>query len=631
MKTPLLLSLTLALSLPLHGQIAGSLDPAFRPDFGTSGVLATAVQPDGKILVGGVFDRVNGGRRNYIARLNANGVLEGRGTFNPEIGANGFVVGVGVQGDRKIVIGGYSTTRVNADGTVEATDLGSSDIVSCVAVQQDGKVLLGGNFISVNGQPRGGIARFNSDGSLESTATFNPGTGANSAVNCVAVQADGNILVAGYFTSVNGQPRNRIARLNAVGTLEGVDTFNPGAGPDDFIRCVVVQADGRILIGGPFASVDGRSRNGIARLNSDGTVESTATFNVGAGVQHTRFGKGDVNSVVLQADGKILLGGYFTRVGDKKRNGIARLNPDGTLESQATFNAGSGVTTSYNFNGEEILLGGGVSSVALQADGKILLGGEFSSVDGKPRYGLARLINDPATTGLTAGSGGTRVQWNRSGAAPEVGQVSFELSIDDGTNWSLLGPGTRIENGWELTGVNLPGNGSVRARGRTSGGLGNGSSGLVEQVEAFTNTDALIGKFGSNVFVGEGIHNRTGDKQKVRASVGAGKQTSFTVLVHNVGSAAASYTVKGTASTAGFNVQYFEVTDEITNDITGAVVGGTYQINNLLPGYKELKLTVSVKASTPRGAATTSKIDLHAMGAAPAVGADTVKARVTVK
>ena len=629
MKTTLLFSLAIAFSIPLHAQIAGRLDPAFHPDIDGSGVLATAVQPDGKILIGGVFTRVNGRNRSYIARLNTDGSLEERTTFNPEIGANGFVLGTGVQADGKIVIGGYFTTRVNADGTVEDTDFGSSDIVYCVAVQADGKVLIGGRFITVNGQPRRSIARFNVDGSLESTATFNPGTGANSTANSVALQADGKILLAGYFTSVDGQPRNRIARLNADGTLESTATFNPGTGPDDFVRSVVVQPDGKILIGGPFTSVNGQPRNGIARLNADGTVESTATFNPGTGVQHTRFGKGDVNSVALQADGRILLGGYFTRVNDQERNGIARLNPNGILEDATTFDAGSGVMTSYSFNGQDILLGGGIASVALQANGKILLGGEFSSVDGQLRNGIARLANDPATKALTAGSSATRVQWDRGGSAPEVGQVSFELSTDGGVSWSPLGIGTRIPGGWELTGLSLPGNGSVRARGRTSGGLGNGSSGVVEEIEAFTNADALIGKFGAGTFVGDGIHNRTGKRQTVTASVGAGNSRVFTVLVHNVGIVTANYTLIGSARTAGFDVQYSEVTDA---DITAAVVSGTYQINNLLPGtYKELKLTVVVKAGAPIGAVKTCRIDVRPVGATDAAGADTVKARVTVK
>ena len=280
---------------------------------------------------------------------------------------------------------------------------------------------------------------------------------------CVAVQADGRILIAGSFTAVNGQPRNGIARLNADGTVESASTFNPGTGVagglNPSVVCLALQADGKILISGYFTSVNGEPRDGFARLLTDGTVETIATFN-------PPTGSSGIQSIVSQADGKILVGG-----GAFGGAGVSRLLSDGTLESTATFNP--------NFGSE----GYSVFSIALQADGNILVGGGFSSVNGQTRNKVARLANDEAAQSLDLADP-TKVRWLRGGAAPEVEQVSFEISTNGGVGWSLLGPGTRIPGGWELAGLNLTGIGSIRARGRTSGGANN-SSGLVESVAAF--------------------------------------------------------------------------------------------------------------------------------------------------
>ena len=121
-----------------------------------------------------------------------------------------------------------------------------------------------------------------------------------------------------------------------------------------------------------------------------------------------------------------------------------------------------------------------VESVALQEDGRILLGGRFTSLGGTARNKFARLFNDPATQTLSAPDA-TQVAWNRGGSSPEVSQVTFEKSTDGGATWTPLGNGTRIGTtpNWQLTGLSLPATGQLRARGRTSGGCFNGSFGLV--------------------------------------------------------------------------------------------------------------------------------------------------------
>jgi len=493
----LVLSLSTALigTVAIHAHTAGSLDLAFNPEVTGTFVLATAVQLDGKIVLIGSFTGVGGQPRGKIARLLTDGTAEAAATFNPGTGTGVYTAkSAAVQTDGKIIVVGQFPTvdgqprknivRLLSDGSVESTasfnpGTGANFQVYSVAVQVDGKILIAGQFTAVDGQPRSGIARLLADGAVESTDSFNPGAGAQASgalgaqanVYSVAVQPDGKILIGGDFITVDGQPRNGIARLNADGTVESTATFNPGTGVSggggvgSFVTSVAVEADGTILIAGNFTAVNGLPRNYLARLLPDGTVESTATFDPGTGPD-TR-----VNSIALQADGKILIGGNFTTVNGQPRGRLARLNADGTVESTATFNPGTGADSF-------------IYSMALQADGRILIGGAFASVDGQPRGRLARLVNDAGTQTL-AFPDNTRVRWLRSGATPEVEQVTFEVSTDGGANWTLLGSGARISGGWELIGLNLPGSGFIRARGRTVGGSGDGSSGLVESVAAF--------------------------------------------------------------------------------------------------------------------------------------------------
>ncbi len=418
--------------------IPGKVDPTFNPGIGNLSSLA--VQPDGKILAGGLGVA--------LARFLPDGTREV--AFAPNV--NSPVVAIAVQADGKIVIGGGFNTvggvqrsriaRLNPDGSLDPTiNLNPNGDVSCLAIQADGKILLGGFFTNFGAVgTRNFIARLNADGSLD--GSFNPD--ANGPLRSIAVQADGKILVGGIFSSIGGMQRNRIGRLNSDGSIDA--GWNPGAGGE--IRTLSVQADGKIIAGGAFQFVGNFfPANRIARFNADGSVD----FGFGSNVN------GTVHNTVLQADGKILMAGDFTAIDGVTRNRIARLNANGTLD--AAFNP------SLNF----VVLG-----IAIQADGKILQAGSTFS----------RLLNDPAPQALTA-SGGNQVVWLRAGSAAEIEQVSFELSTDGGNSYSPLGAATRIAGGWERAGLNLPASGHLRARGRTTGSDGSGSSGLVETVAAF--------------------------------------------------------------------------------------------------------------------------------------------------
>ena len=211
--------------------------------------------------------------------------------------------------------------------------------------------------------------------------------------------------------------RNPIARLNPDGTLD--TAFNPCERPVS-VSCIAVQADGKILVGGLSAHIGGQPRTGIARLDPTiGLADSFARTRTVASIPsrcrrtadsggrlfhehrrtaaqlhrparfHHRLGRfvqpecehGVVYSIALQADGKILVGGYFTSIGGQMRNRIARLIPSPAWLIRSTRTR----TTLISF----------VNSIAVQADGKILAGGDFTSIGGQPRNRIARL--DPIT------------------------------------------------------------------------------------------------------------------------------------------------------------------------------------------------------------------------------------------
>jgi len=441
----------------------GDLDIGFNPN-ASSTVYSVAVQADGKVLIGGEFSNLGGAPRNRIARLNSDGSLDT--SFNPN--ANSTVNSIAVQADGKAFIGGNFDTvgglprsriaRLNAGGSLDASfNRIANNWVNSIAVQGDGKVLIGGSFTTVGGVTRDYIARLNTDDSLDTG--FN--SEASGSVNSIAVQSDGKVLIGGTFGKVGEVTRNRIARLNGDGSLD--IGFNPNASGQ--VYSLAVQADGKVLMGGNFLTVGGLARNNIARLNADGTLDHG--FNPDA--------SSPVNSIAVQADGKVLIAGSFTTVGGGASNRIARLNADGSLDT--SFNASANTT---------------VNSLAIQADGKVLIGGDFTNVGGVTRNRIARLANDSVSQSLTIPDA-TRLQWSRGGAAPEVVDVVFEQSLDNGATWSLLGAGSRIgvSADWELTGLSLISGVKVRATGRTIGGQYNGSTGLIRQVYPAVSIDGL--------------------------------------------------------------------------------------------------------------------------------------------
>jgi uncharacterized delta-60 repeat protein len=362
-------------------------------------VYGVAAQPDGKVVIGGDFTSVHGVLRSRIARLNSDGTLDTgfqNGMAGASVVAGGITVNaVAVQPDGKVLMGGRFSTvngvarsgiaRLNTDGSLDTTfQNGMAGLTltvtpaAALALQPDGKVVVGGFFTTVNGVARTNIARLNADGSLDTT--FQNGmAGANGVVFALALQLDGKVLIGGFFTTVNGTARSGIARLNSDGSLDtGFQNGMAGASLPR-VESISVQTDGRVLIGGGFGTVNGVSRIHLARLQTDGSLDTTF-LNGLAGPN------GSVADLLVQPDSKVLVGGTFSSINGVARFRIARVNTDGSLDT--TFQNGLAGVSNIND-----LASATVESLALQSDGKVLIGGGFNMVNGVVRERVARLLS----------------------------------------------------------------------------------------------------------------------------------------------------------------------------------------------------------------------------------------------
>ncbi|MDQ2773190.1 MAG: hypothetical protein M3Y54_22115, partial [Bacteroidota bacterium] len=370
-------------------------------------VFALVVQADGKMLVGGNFTSYKGNAAvpDKLLRLNADGSLDT--SFNP--GGTGFsnaVTALALQVDGKVLVGGSFTSyngnaaapdgvlRLNADGSLDNNfntgGTGTDSAAAVLAVQANGKVLVGGQFTAYNGNLAAPnyLLRLNTDGLLDTSFNNGPSAGASGSVFALAVQADGQVLAGGTFTSYNGSAAapDYLLRLNTDGSLD--TSFNPGgAGTSGSVFALALQVDGKVIVGGSFTSYNGNAAapDRVLRVNADGSLD--LGFNAG-GVGFS----GTVLALAVQANGKVLAGGTFTSYNGNAAapDNALRLNADGSLD--AAFNpGGAGINSD-------------VTVLALQADGKVFVGGYFTGYNGNlaaPDY-LLRLnadgsLNDAAT------------------------------------------------------------------------------------------------------------------------------------------------------------------------------------------------------------------------------------------
>lgn len=406
----------------------GTLDGTFdstRAKLNSASHLA--VLADGQLLVAGSFPGPGAGMGQYlIARLKADGSLDP--AFQTRAIAESYgPIALSPDGAILVAMGsifaspGVALVRLDADGhtlldTSSQSSTGPDGPISAIARQPDGKLLVAGGFTTINERPLRGIARLNPDGKLDSS--FDPRAGANNSVITLAVQPDGKVLAGGWFDAMGGTVRNAIARLNSDGTLDqsfdarirrepnnparitsiavagngkvliaggfqidgmprqGIARLSPDGSPDLTFGArvggdvIVLQADGKVLVGG--------TRGGIARLNPDGSVDATFAPDI----EGSSLVPVEVKAIALQSDGKVLISGSFRIISGMPRNGLARLNPDGSLD--ASFNPSIDVTPVGMF----------WASVAVQPDHRILVGGLSQSPNGTAHFWVARLNED---------------------------------------------------------------------------------------------------------------------------------------------------------------------------------------------------------------------------------------------
>ncbi len=421
----------------LDGSIDGSFDvgSGFSNEYPQT-PATVALQPDGRILVGGGFLSYDGISRTRLVRLLPDGSVDA--SFDPGSGPDGRVWDIELLPDGRIMIVGDfmivqgaarpRVARLLSDGALDpsfAPLAGADDLITSVAVQSDGKAILGGTFTSVQGVPRSCIARLNVNGTLD--ASFDPGSGVQGIapddfvgprVDGVAVQPDGNIVAVGSFSTYNGVARGCITRILATGAIDPL--FDPLGGSTRSITSCDLRVDGQILVAGLFMDYGGRS--GVALLNVDGSMDpsfitgfhtNTVEFAINLGGYKVLVGGGfnsfssdppisslemllpdgstnwtfhrgsgfnaSPRDMLVLPDNSILVAGGFTRFNGSFVPKVVRLTEDG--EFDPTYPVGSGPN-------------GTVRGMARLADGRVVIHGDFTQVDGVPRAGIARLNAD---------------------------------------------------------------------------------------------------------------------------------------------------------------------------------------------------------------------------------------------
>lgn len=368
-------------------KMPGTLDESFNPSVGPNGtVLSMVRQPDGKILLAGSFTKVGTTDRNRIARFNTDGSLDetfgnNTGVFDREI----FTIAL--QADGKVLAGGQfirwndqkqeHIARLNRDGSLDKTFLTQVPVrlIASIVPLPNGKILIGGRFtrLEPNGVKRNRIARLNPDGTVDDS--FKSGDGAEHAVNRIAIQNDGRIVIGGIFPSFDKRPYAHLARLMADGALD--TTFKVGSGLNEDVLALEIQPDGKILVGGSFTVYNGVRYNRIIRLLPDGTPDPAFKAGGDAGAN------GAVTSIRFEGASRILVAGHFTEYNGTPCSYVVRLKLDGSIDPDFATGPGANATIRTVFH---------VPQEGLFATG------DFTSFDGVPRPRLLKLYSGILTS-----------------------------------------------------------------------------------------------------------------------------------------------------------------------------------------------------------------------------------------
>jgi len=308
-------------------------------------IFNMAKQSDGKYVLCGQFQNVyNSGSsswvpRNRVARFSSSMVLDTG--YNVGAGPDGPVTQISPMStadDRMVLAGDFSNWNGAACGyLVRLTNTGAVDSGFTTGARADDRILklnwfsngsgglIYGYFRSYNGTSRGCIAGLNGDGSLNggygNITVYNGGCG---SVRTMAAQSDGKIIIGGGFSGVGGKYRGNLARVNPNGSL---DTSFKGA-VDGCLQSVALQADGKILVAGCYGQCQGYASNSLARLNPDGSLDTTFKANLGAGFDNSW----EVNQVVPLSNGQLMAAGDIKKTPSYSQVPAVRLNSNGSRD-----------------------------------------------------------------------------------------------------------------------------------------------------------------------------------------------------------------------------------------------------------------------------------------------------------
>ncbi len=501
----------------------GTPEPTFNVGAGGNsggGVFSLALQPDGKLIAGGTFTTFAGYTRNRVVRLHASGAVDT--SFDPGAGFTNTVRSLALQTDGKMVAGGSvppgatgstsDLTRLLPSGARDPAFVVAqpSTSVSAVAVQTDGRILIGGSFTAVGAALQDGLARLGTDGALD--PGFDLALRGSASIGAMALLPNGQVLIARSFAYLRGTAvPARIARFNADGTRD--IAFNAGGtGADNTIFGLVRTPDGKIVIGGSFTNYNGVAAGHLARLNADGSRDTTYNFG-GAGfngtinsVAHLLGGlivaggtfssyngtaqgsvalldsagnlvpnfapvlNATVEVVAKSRDGNIVVGGGFSTVNGLTANRVARITPFGALD--AGFNVGSGPN-------------GSVTAIGVLPDNRLLVGGTFTTFNGASRPGLVRLNAngsvDPGFAPSIAGGsvyslhlqedGKVIVRGTFTSVGGQPGTTALARINSDGTVDTSFAAGGIVSSGITFTRLLMRDDGSLFVPAGTSVGL----------------------------------------------------------------------------------------------------------------------------------------------------------------
>ena len=401
----------------------GLVDPGFSAGTGVAGLVTSESGlanvssivcikelPGGEYLLAGNFTSYNGTTRRGIVRILSDGAID-NSFNNGGDGANGVVNDIQPLSNGKFMICGAFTqyngtavnrlARLNADGTLDASfnvgGAGATLAVFALDTTSTGKLIAAGTFTSYNGTPVKRIARINTDGSLDNS--FAPlGNAPNSYIKTMKVIAGDKILLGGSFISFGSSSVGRFVRLNADGDLDL--TFMAGTACNGDVNTITVEANGKILLGGTFTNYNGNAVKRFVRANADGSYDDSFNPN-GYGPGNLGFGA-TINFIIPTSAGKYFIGGSMQELELVSYYGATQILESGLPD--ADFNAATGISSGANtgFNAQTpvLIL---TRCITSQPDGKMLIGGNFTKYNGQPRKFITRLLSD-GSNDLTFGA-----------------------------------------------------------------------------------------------------------------------------------------------------------------------------------------------------------------------------------